>query len=48
MQAVADTHDTPLRELLVVLVPALGLGTTDQAVPFHDRTSVLKTPALVA
>ncbi len=38
MHDVADTHDTPLRPSWL---PSLGLGTIDQAVPFHDSMSVL-------
>ena len=46
VQAVADTHETPPRLLALVARPALGLGTTDQLVPFHDSTSVLRTSRL--
>jgi hypothetical protein len=38
VQELADTHETPPSELLLVL--AFGLVTTDQALPFHDSTSV--------
>jgi hypothetical protein len=47
VQAVADTHDTLARSFRASGSPALGLGTTDQLVPFHDSTSVLP-PALLA
>ena len=39
VQAAAETHDTPVRELPAV--PRLGLGTTDQLVPFQDSMKVL-------
>jgi hypothetical protein len=42
VQAVADTHDTASSALLGP--DAFGLGTTDQAVPFHDSTRVLAEP----
>jgi hypothetical protein len=42
VQALADTHDTPLRTF--PLAPSFGLGTTDQAVPFHVSISVLLAP----
>jgi hypothetical protein len=37
MHQVTETHDTPLSW---GLWPGLGLGTTDQLVPFHDSTRV--------
>ena len=41
MQAAAETQDTP--ESLPPTA-GLGLGTTDQLVPFQDSTRVLPTP----
>src|SRR6266516_6826200 len=38
MHAIAETHDTPESQLPVAL--GLGLGTTDQLVPFQDSISV--------
>jgi hypothetical protein len=38
VQAVAEVQDTPSR--LLEMLPALGLGTTDQLVPFQDSISV--------
>jgi hypothetical protein len=40
------TQDTLLRRFSVVPVPALRLGTTDQAAPFHDSMSVWSMPAV--
>ena len=42
VQADADTHDTP-SSWFAKDGPTLGLGTTDQVVPFHDSVSVLRT-----
>jgi hypothetical protein len=42
LHEVADTHDTLSSPLL--MPPRLGLDERDQAVPFHDRTSVRPRP----
>src|SRR5579859_3578024 len=42
-QSRAETQETPARALGVDSEPGLGLGTIDQAVPFHDSTRVLLT-----
>jgi hypothetical protein len=44
VQAVADGQDTLARELSI---PRLGLGTTDQLVPFQDSIRVLSTLAVL-
>src|SRR5215472_14159792 len=43
MQASAATHDTPLRPPPIA---GLGLGTTDQRVPFQDSITVLNAVPL--
>ena len=43
MQAAAEIHDTPSSASGWELT-GLGLGTTDQLVPFHDSTSVPPPP----
>jgi hypothetical protein len=40
----AETQDTPLRALSVAT--RLGLGATDQAVPFHDSANARLRPLL--
>jgi hypothetical protein len=42
VHAATEMHDTPKRKLPVTL--GLGLGTTDQLVPFQDSISVLVPP----
>jgi hypothetical protein len=43
VQVAAEAQETPVRKLSLAFA-ALGLGTTDQVVPFHDSIRVLPIP----
>jgi hypothetical protein len=46
VQAVDDTHDTPLKEL-VLTSAGFGVDCTDHSVPFQRSANVTSVPALL-